>query len=187
MSNSCKPMDCSLPGSFLHWILQARILEWVAISFSGVTSWPRDQTQVSCIAGRFFYLTEPLKKNKASRNLKRWVIKLSEFTKLEFWDVRAIVICMPLLIKEELRQTHQKARNSWSVHVHTQPCADMINHGPEMLRDAHKASPIIMCDATRTHTQISLGWKNCSIYNMASVPRHSPLPLAGVALPRHSV
>ena len=35
-------------------ILQARILEWVAIPFSGESSWPRDQTQVSCIAGRFF-------------------------------------------------------------------------------------------------------------------------------------
>ena len=35
MSNSCDPMDCSLPGSSVHGILQARILEWVAISFSG--------------------------------------------------------------------------------------------------------------------------------------------------------
>ena len=34
VSHSCDPMDCSLPGSFVHWILQARILEWVAISFS---------------------------------------------------------------------------------------------------------------------------------------------------------
>ena len=48
----CDPMDCSLPGSSVHWILQARILEWVAISFSRESSWPRDWTQVSCIAGR---------------------------------------------------------------------------------------------------------------------------------------
>ena len=47
-------MDCSLPGSSVHGILQARILEWVAISFSRGSSWPRDQTQVSCIADRFF-------------------------------------------------------------------------------------------------------------------------------------
>ena len=38
----------------LHWILQARILEWVAISFSRGSSQLRDRTQVSCIAGRFF-------------------------------------------------------------------------------------------------------------------------------------
>ena len=47
-------MDCSPPGFFVHRILQARIPEWVAISFSRGSSWPRDQTQVSCIAGRFF-------------------------------------------------------------------------------------------------------------------------------------
>ena len=48
------PMDCSLPGSSLHGILQARILEWVAISFSRGSSRLRDQTWVSCIAGRHF-------------------------------------------------------------------------------------------------------------------------------------
>ena len=47
-------MDYSLPGSSVHEILQARILEWVAISFSRVSTQPRDQTWVSCIAGRFF-------------------------------------------------------------------------------------------------------------------------------------
>ena len=47
-------MDCSLSDSSVHEILQARILEWVAIPFSKGSSWPRDQTQISCIAGRFF-------------------------------------------------------------------------------------------------------------------------------------
>ena len=49
-------MDCSPPGSSVHGILQARILEWVAIPFSRGSSQPRDQTQVSCIAGRGFNL-----------------------------------------------------------------------------------------------------------------------------------
>ena len=49
----CDPMYCSLPGSSVHEILQARILEWTAIPFSRGSSWPRDQTRVSCIAGRF--------------------------------------------------------------------------------------------------------------------------------------
>ena len=48
----CDPVDCIPPGSSAHGILQARILEWVAISFSRGSSQPRDQTQVSCIAGR---------------------------------------------------------------------------------------------------------------------------------------
>ena len=47
-------MDCSLSGFSVHGILQARILEWVAISFSERSSRPRDRTQVSYIAGRFF-------------------------------------------------------------------------------------------------------------------------------------
>ena len=49
----CDPMDCSPSGSFVHGILQARVLEWVAISFSRGSSQPRNLTWVSCIAGRF--------------------------------------------------------------------------------------------------------------------------------------
>ena len=49
----CNPMDCSSPGSSLHEILQARILAWVAISFSEGSSPPRGQAQVSCITSRF--------------------------------------------------------------------------------------------------------------------------------------
>ena len=50
----CNPMGCSPPGSSVPRILQAGILEWVAIPFSRGSSWPRDQTQVSHITGRFF-------------------------------------------------------------------------------------------------------------------------------------
>ena len=50
----CNTMDCSLPGSSVHGILQAKILEWVAISFSRGASQPRDQTWVSFIADKFF-------------------------------------------------------------------------------------------------------------------------------------
>ena len=52
MSMLCHPIDCNLTSSFVHGILQARILEWVA--FSRRSSWPRDWTQVSCIVGWFF-------------------------------------------------------------------------------------------------------------------------------------
>ena len=50
----CDPMDCSLPGSTIHEIFQARILEWVAISFYRGSFQPRDCTWVSCIIGRCF-------------------------------------------------------------------------------------------------------------------------------------
>ena len=58
----CNPMDHCQPGSSVHGILQARILEWVAMSFSRGSSQLRDQTHISCIAGRFF-TAEPLKKS----------------------------------------------------------------------------------------------------------------------------
>ena len=50
----CDPMDCSLPGFSVHRIFQTRILEWVAISFSRGSCWPRDQIQVSHFVGRHF-------------------------------------------------------------------------------------------------------------------------------------
>ena len=64
MADSCEPARparlwpavacCGLLGSFIHGILQARILEWVAISLSRVSSQPRSWTHASCIVGRFF-------------------------------------------------------------------------------------------------------------------------------------
>ena len=54
----CNPTDCSLLGSSVHGISQARILVWVAISFSRGSSQPRDRMWVSCLAGKFF-TTEP--------------------------------------------------------------------------------------------------------------------------------
>ena len=49
------PMDCSLPGSSVHGISQARILEWVAISSSRGSSQPKDQTHVSCFGRQILY------------------------------------------------------------------------------------------------------------------------------------
>ena len=55
----CDPRDCSPPGSSVHGgISQARILEWVAISSSRGSSWPRDRICISCLASEFF-TTEP--------------------------------------------------------------------------------------------------------------------------------
>ena len=66
------PRDCSLPSSSIHGILQARILEWVAIPFFRGSSWPRDWTHISsasCISGRFFTTKPPGKPYKS----KLWI------------------------------------------------------------------------------------------------------------------
>ena len=71
----CDPVDCSPPGSSVHGILKARILEWVAIPFSRRCSWPRDRTRVSHIGGTFF-VTEPPGKPKGHvaslSGIERW-------------------------------------------------------------------------------------------------------------------
>ena len=69
----CSPMDCSPPGSSVHGIFQARILEWFAISFSRGSSQPRDWTQVSCTAGRFFTNWAP---REAPWDLGTWLFFL---------------------------------------------------------------------------------------------------------------
>ena len=65
VSDFCNPMDYSPPGCSVHGISQARVLEWGVIPFSRGSSPPRDQTQVSRIAGGFF-TTEPPGKPKTS-------------------------------------------------------------------------------------------------------------------------
>ena len=60
----CDPVDCTPPGFSVHEIFPERILEWVATTSSRGSFWPKDGTQVSCIAGRFFS-TEPLVKNSS--------------------------------------------------------------------------------------------------------------------------
>ena len=54
----CDLMDYSPLSSSVHGILQVRVLEWVAIPFSKGSSWPRDQTHLSCIAGRFIRIKQ---------------------------------------------------------------------------------------------------------------------------------
>ena len=98
----CDPVDCSPPGSSVHGILQARVLEWVAISFSRGSSQPRDRTRVSCIAGRRFNLwttreaklweiTKRLDKNLA-QFLARLMETLQKYTKLDPTSAEGTVV-----------------------------------------------------------------------------------------------
>ena len=56
----CDPMDCNPPGSSVHEIVQARILEWIVISSSGGSSQPRDQTLISCVSCVLYLDSLPL-------------------------------------------------------------------------------------------------------------------------------
>ena len=89
------PMNCSPPGSSVHGIFQAWILEWVAISFSRGSSWPRDWTQVSCIVGRHF--TVQVTREAPSLFLVAVIICLMiiyhirDYIQLEHWFSESIV------------------------------------------------------------------------------------------------
>ena len=76
-------MGCSLPGSSIHGIFHARILEWVATSFSRRSSQPRDWTWVSCIVGRCFTIWATREVTKSWKCTKYLNIKTETVTSLE--------------------------------------------------------------------------------------------------------
>ena len=78
-------MACSPPGSSVHGILQARIREWVAVPFSRGSSWPRNWSQVSCIAGRFFTTASATRQNLPikPRKLHTHLCVLSRFSRVQ--------------------------------------------------------------------------------------------------------
>ena len=79
----CDPMDCSPPDSSVYGILQARILEWVAISFSRGSSQPRDQTQVSSVAGRFFTVWATREAQNTCYNMNKPQTHYAKWKKLD--------------------------------------------------------------------------------------------------------
>ena len=74
----CNPMDCSLPGSSVHGILQAIILEWVVISFSRGSSPPKDQTHIFCISRQILYHWATREAHKWNQSIIQAYHKLSE-------------------------------------------------------------------------------------------------------------
>ena len=79
----CDPMDYGLPSSSVHGIFQARLLEWLAISFSRGSSWPRDRTWVSC-TGRQIFLPLSYPGSPASM----WIIRPSLMRCWRSWTVQ---------------------------------------------------------------------------------------------------
>ena len=99
MSDSCNPIDSSLPGSSVHGILQARILEWVAISSSRESSQPRNRTQSPAFRQIIYQLS--YKKERKKKKLKSlscvrlfgtpWTAAYQaptsmEFSRQEYWN-----------------------------------------------------------------------------------------------------
>ena len=117
----CNPMDCSLPGSSVHGILQARIMEWVAMLSSRGSSQPRNWIQVSCIASGFFtdWATKEAQVATYTISINRVQFTL-QFTTSIYWWLQSS-ISLPIIILP---------RNS-GVYVQTQisqnPGSDYLN------------------------------------------------------------
>ena len=94
----CDFMDCSPPSSSVYGTVQARILEWVATSFSRGSSWSRDQTCISCIAGEFFHCWAT---REAHPFYTLWILHI-----LPIWILKVITERTKVLV-HELRLTHQ--------------------------------------------------------------------------------
>jgi len=80
-------MDCGLPGSPIHGIFQARILEWVAISFSRGSSQPRDGTWVSCMWADALPSEPPGKPHVTKVVLKSLQARLQQYMNRELPDI----------------------------------------------------------------------------------------------------
>ena len=102
------PMDCSLPGSSIHGIFQARVLKWVAISFSRGSSWPRDWTQVSHIASRRFTIWATREVPKELDHKEGWALKNRSFR----IEVLEKTLESPLDCKD-IQPVHPKGNQPW--------------------------------------------------------------------------
>ena len=91
----CSPVDCSPPGSFVHGILQARILEWVTMPSSGGSSQTRDQTQVSyisCIGWQvFFYYLRHLGSPQAVKQHSKALLEAEVASPTRHWPDAALL------------------------------------------------------------------------------------------------
>ena len=103
-----EPMGYSLPGFSVHGIHQARILEWVAIPFSRGSSQPRDWTQVSWIAGRFFFtIWKPGKPLSSKSTLYiRWCVRVGQGSyKIRCFLLAGFLLLGPTLVEERDQKT----------------------------------------------------------------------------------
>ena len=120
----CDPIDCSPPDSSVHGILQARILEWVAIPFSRGSSQPKDQTCISYIAGRFFTTELPgIFYHNFKKFCKSWLflaLMTEAFVNWHRWSDLALKLSeagmdgMPFLKIQKQSRTQSKSRLSSS-------------------------------------------------------------------------
>ena len=138
----CDPMDCSPPGSSLHGILQARVLEWVAISFSRGSSQPRDRTQVSHVVGRCFNLwaTREARTNPREHQIVRTHTKETTWIKTRHHPNSSGTLCRtPHLNNKQNKNTNTiTSRKDYNL---IQPCPSEEKQTNKQTKPQHKSHP----------------------------------------------
>ena len=104
----CNSKDCSPPGSSVHGILQARILEWVAMPSSRESSWPRDKTRISCIAGRFFTFWATSEAHSFRDMCDSFILKTGFFLKMK---IKCALIFLNTILVENGDKKKQMQKN----------------------------------------------------------------------------
>ena len=97
----CDPMDYSLPGSSIHGIFQARVLEWVAISFSRGSAWPSNRTWVSALQADALLSESPGKPNICKYNFQynqneKYIVEVCFI--LSLWKLACVLYLWYILI-----------------------------------------------------------------------------------------
>ena len=123
----CDPWDCSPPGSSVHGISQARIVEQVAISFSRGFSWPRDQTHISWIGKLFLY----------SWDNRKTLYNVSIVNTVQFSSVAQScpILCHPMNCSMPGLPVHHQLPGYTQTHVHRvsdaiQPSHPLLSPSP---------------------------------------------------------
>ena len=133
--NLCDCMDCSPPGSSVHEILQARLLEWIAIPFSRGSSWPKDQTQFSCIAGRFLTIWVTRETRSLYNRYNIYNLSLVQFSSVA---QSCPTLCDPMNCSMPGLPVHHQLLESTQTHVHQvsdaiQPSHPLSSPSPPVL------------------------------------------------------
>ena len=111
-------MGYSTPGSSVHSISQASILEWVAISFSRGSFQPRDRTNIFCLAGEFFSTEPPRSSVQSLSHVRLFVTSLLKFMSIELvMPSNHLILCRPLLIPASIIPSFRVFLNESALHI----------------------------------------------------------------------
>ena len=158
-------MDYSPSGSPAHGIFQARILEWVAIPFSKGSSWSKDQTQVSCIIGKFFTLWA----TKEAQSNKPYTLHRVWYPCLLLYHPKEIGQKLGLLF---LNNTFLQYNHDFNCYPYSAPEKTMATHSSTLAWKSHGRRSLMGCCLWGSH-RVGQDWSDLAAAAVATVPKEN--------------